>query len=392
MKQLYFLGQASNFTSPAAVANHLLASGRKHDFDDLKTYLANHYDTTADHVYLMKNGRSALAAALRALVPKDSEVAINAFTCYAVVQAVKAGQCRPVYADIDPATLNYNSKTLKTLIDTHPNLKAIILQNTLALSPDIAKIRRLAEKHGLIIIEDMAHNAGAFYDDPELKEPVEMGRLGDAACFSFGKGKSLDTTTGGALIIRHPEKIRKAPVAPAKTPTFAENYRARFYPLIGQIGRATFNLHLNKFWYAAHIKTHLITRAVDETLDLKKRPANWQCRLALDQFRAMKPTGTTPLRVHTFVDDRAATLKELVAAGYHFEEVWYDVPVSPVRYYKSLNFPESAYPCATAAARHIINLPTYYPKASLEKAISIIESHEISVDQVLAEAKKGANR
>lgn len=369
MSSKLFLGQASNYKA-ADVLKHLFAFGTKKYSDSLKKYLANKYQTDPSLVFLMSNGRSAIAAGLKLMLPKGGEVIINGFTCYAVLQAVEKAGCKPIYADIDEKTLNFSIGTLESCLKRHPKAKAIIIQNTLGIMVNIAEIEKFAKENHLLILEDLAHTAGFKYSDGR-----EVGSVGSVAALSFGKGKSLDSITGGALVVND-----------SSLPTFhfqnhqpklADTLRARWYPVFGAIGRCFSDVHLEKYWYGPLIRLRMIERAVDAKLDLSTRLAHWQAKLILSQMRKKDVEGALPIRTHRFVRDRQLVLQKLDEAGYNFKEVWYDVPVSPVRYYDMINFPEQECPVATAVAAKIINLPTYYPSEELRGAIKLVEEYEL---------------
>lgn len=368
MSSKYFLGQAGNYRAKDVI-RHTFAFASKKWSNMLRQYFAKYYGVSKNQVFLMNNGRSALAAALKTFVPEGSEVIINGFTCYAVLQAVEEAGCKVAYADIDRRTLNFSPKTLEDAIKRHKKAKALIIQNTLGICVDMAKIEKLAKEHHLVIIEDLAHCAGFKYPDGR-----KVGSCGAAAALSFGKGKSLDSITGGALILN---ESAKNPVRFGyQKPKLSDSLRARFYPLLASIGRLVSKIHLQKYWYGPLIRMHAIERAVDAKLSFSRRPAHWQSKLILKQLLNIEENGAKPIRTFRLVNDRAKVLEELERAGYNFREVWYDVPVSPVRYYNKVNFDEAACPVATEIAAHIVNIPTYYPAAELNHAIRIIEKDE----------------
>lgn len=372
MSSKYFLGQASNYRAKDVI-KHTFAIASKKWYSILQQYLAKMYHTEPKNVFLMNNGRSALAAALKAFLPENSEVIINGFTCYAVVQAVEKAGMVPVYADINRKTLNFDIKTLEKVLQKHPKAKALIIQNTLGICVNIKEIEEFAKLHKMIIIEDLAHCAGFKYADGRT-----VGSVGAAAALSFGKGKSLDAITGGALIVNDMSKIdQKSPLHFGyQTPKLSDSLRARFYPLLASIGRGFSKIHFEKYWYGPLIRMHFIERAVDAKLNFGRRPASWQAKLIMKQLEDIERNGAKPIRTFRLVNDRAKVLDKLQAVGYNFREVWYDVPVSPVRYYKQVNFDESACPVATEIAAHIVNIPTYYDHAELNRAIKIIEGDE----------------
>lgn len=369
---MFFLGQAGNYRAKD-IWRHTFALGSSASARRLQKHLAERYQAPISQVALYGTGRSALTAAIKATIPKNSQVIITALTCYAVVQAVKAAGCIPIFADIDTETLHYGAKQLQKTLKKYPKAKALIVQNNLGIPADMPAIRRIAKKQGLAIIEDLAHSAGIKYTDGS-----EAGTVGDATILSFGKGKKIDTIAGGALILR--DSSLPPPKQPRLRPRLSDSLRARFYPLFGATIRGLyhFNLgskNLGRAYTAFLLKLRFIERSADAPLDLTRRPTYWQCRLALRQLKSLD---SAPLREYYLVDDRAATLSELATAGYIMYDTWYDIPVAPERYYKKAAFPEQDCPNAMDITEQIINLPTHYDRSALKAARQIINRHDIS--------------
>ena len=369
MSKHYFLGQASKYTRSHRLA-HTFAIGRKKDSRALREFLAKKYGSDVDHTALTKNGRSALAIALKSNLKEGSDIIINGFTCYAVIEAVKAAKMNPVFADIDKETLHFNAKTLEQTLSKHKNVKGIIIQNTLGNPVDIKAIEKVAKKHDLMIFEDMAHATGVFYKDGR-----EVGTVGVATALSFGKEKSIDAITGGAVILRN----TNLPVikAPAKTPKLAATFRARFYPLFGAIYRALSYVKLEKIWMRFLLATKQVERSADNKLDLTERPAHFVAKMALKQLKALPKNGQKPIRKFIFVKNRDELIKKLRKNGYFFDGEWFETPIAPERFYKKSNFNEEECPVATEVAKTIINIPTQYSESALKPALKIIKEYEI---------------
>lgn len=362
---MWFLGQAANY-EPIDVLRHTFAVGGANDSKDLRRYLAVRYQSTADKVALFHNGRSALAHALKLLAPSHSEVLINGFTCYAVVEAVRSANLIPVFADINQETLHFDATELEQAIKQHPKLKVIIVQNSLGITVDMAKIEKLAKKHELFIIEDLAHCTGTKYPDGR-----EVGTVGDATALSFGKGKSIDTISGGALIM-HDITV----VQPGERPPLSDSLRDRWYPVLGAVMRGARHLKAHKIVTGGFLKLGFIERSADAVLDPKVRLTHWQARLALSKLKARPALKRAPMREHYLVKDREKVLNELEEKGYIFQEIWYETPVSPARYYKKVHFDEAECPNSTEISAHIVNLPDYYSKDELKDAVKIIKEHQ----------------
>ena len=339
----------------------LFAHGSKYDLNHLKIFLQEKYQGEA---MLTKNGRSALALALMGYFDKGDKILVNGFTCYAVYEAVKAAGLEPVFVDISKGDLNFTVKTLEAAMKD--DVKGIIVQNTLGNPVDIKVIEKFAEQNGLLIIEDLAHCAGVKYADGR-----ETGTVGIATALSFGKDKSIDTVTGGAVIFRAPRKNKVK--SPNKNPKKADNTRARMYPMLSGICRGLTYVHLSGVAMKLFMKLHMIERSADNKLDLSVKPSKFEAKQALKQFEELK--GAQPLREFYLVNNRGEVLEKLRKAGYYFDSFWYEKPVSPVRYYNKVHFNEEACPVATEVAERIINIPTYYEKEELEKAKKIIKEY-----------------
>ncbi|MBQ6460880.1 DegT/DnrJ/EryC1/StrS aminotransferase family protein [Candidatus Saccharibacteria bacterium] len=383
MGKHYFLGLAAGRKESS---KQLFTHGTKEDCVKLSEFLKKKY---GGEVMLTKNGRSALALALKAYFDRGDKIIVNGFTCYAVYEAIKAAGLTPIWADISEGDLNYDAKTLRGLEalylghapgrspkSTVPNrvpsspsdIKGIIIQNSLGNPVDIGAVEKFARKHSLIIIEDLAHSVGVKYADGR-----EAGTVGSATILSFGKDKAIDTISGGALILR--KAIKNSIKAPSKRPRVSDTLRSRFYPLFGAICRGLSYIHLGGPLMRLLVKIHFVEKSADNKLDLNCRINKFEAKLALRQLKKLNSRGEKPLREFYLVNNREEVLSKLRKAGYFFDGFWYERPVSPERYYKKVNFPEEACPVATEVAKRIVNLPTYYNKKELAKAREIIKEY-----------------
>ena len=354
------------------ISEMLFTHGNSQNVRELNEYLAGKYQGAP---ILCKNGRSALAIALKAYFDPGDKIIVNGFTCYAVYEAIKAAEMVPVFMDIDPKNLNFSTEILenfwkkmrKERLST-AKIKGIIVQNTLGNPVEIDKIEDFADKHGLVIIEDLAHSAGVKYN---LKK--EAGTVGAATVLSFGKDKSINTISGGAAILRAPQK--HGVLAPTKLPRFSDVLRARFYPLLCGISKGLNHVHLGGALMYFFMTVHWVEKSADNKLSLNRRMPKFEAKLALKQLKQLHHRGEPPLRKFYLVKNRAEVLEKLKESGYFFGSFWYEKPVSPLRYYKKVEFPEKDCPNAVKVAEEIINLPTYYSDTELKKARKIIEPY-----------------
>ena len=359
----YFLGLAANYSREERLA-HTFTRGRKEDLRDLENFLTRKYG--GRRTILTKNGRSALTLALKAYFDEGDKIIVNGFTCYAVYEAITAAGLVPVFTDINLKDLNFSVKELEKVKDK--KAKGIIIQNTLGNPVDITAIETFTKENNLTIIEDLAHSAGVKYPDGR-----EAGTVGVATVLSFGKDKSIDTISGGAVVLRSPSDN---PIkAPRKTPKISDYFRSRLYPTFGAMARVLTHVHLGGILMRMLVKIHWVERSADNRLDLERKICKFEAARALPQIKSLTYGGEKPLREFCFVKNRQEVLNKLKAAGFYFDGFWYEKPVSPKRYYDKVDFPEQDCENAVYAANHIINLPTYYRKKDLEPARKIIAEY-----------------
>lgn len=400
---MLFLGQAANY-SASRILRHLFATGSAKDSAHLRSALAEKYDISPNNVALYHSGRSALAVAISSLAAPNTPIVIPGLTCIAVIRAIKAAGCTPIYCDINRQTLQYDHQKLaQTLSELPQNPKKsaktaktidnsdkvcyngiIIVQNTLGLTCEVQKIQDLAKKHNFAIIEDLAHSAGREYPDGRT-----VGSIGDAVILSFGKGKAIDTITGGAVLLRRPVRqpnlLVEKPAAkskpyqslsqPTQKPHLADRLRDRWYPVFGGLARTFWPLGLGQPFLASLVRLGWIEKSADTKLNPAIRLTHWQAKLAHEQLTKLP---VTPLREPKFVRNREKLLAELLRNGYNFHEIWYDTPVAPARYASEADFPTDKCPETVRATREIINLPTWYDEKRLQKARQIISRYELS--------------
>ena len=147
----------------------------------------------ARHAVAVANGTAALHAACWAAgLGPDDEVITTSLTFAATANAVVYQGARPVFADIDGATLNLDSDSVKRLAT--PRTRALLAVDFAGLPCDWDKLRALAREHGWLLIADAAHSLGGALGE----RPV--GTLADLTTFSFHPAKLITSGEGGAVV------------------------------------------------------------------------------------------------------------------------------------------------------------------------------------------------
>jgi UDP-2-acetamido-2-deoxy-ribo-hexuluronate aminotransferase len=145
------------------------------------------------------NGTDALQLALMSLqLQPGDEVIVPAFTYVATAEAAAILGLRPVPADVDPGTFNLDPAAAEAAIG--PRTRAILAVHLYGQCADLTALRRLADRHGLALIEDNAQAIGATWQG--AAGPLAYaGTVGEVGTTSFFPSKNLGCLgDGGALL------------------------------------------------------------------------------------------------------------------------------------------------------------------------------------------------
>ena len=115
-----------------------------------------------------------------------------------------------VFIDTEYETWNMDPKALEKAFEIYPDVKLIVLAHLYGTPGKMDEIKRIADAHGALIIEDAAESLGAKY---RLNgQWVETGKLGDYNCISFNGNKIITGSAGGMFLtdsIEDADKVRK---------------------------------------------------------------------------------------------------------------------------------------------------------------------------------------
>jgi len=153
----------------------------------------------------VSSGTVALEIAVRALgLGPGDEVLVPATTFIATATAVTRAGAEPVPVDIDQATLTIDVDDAEAALT--PATRAIVAVHLAGQPADLTSVATLAERHGLLTIEDSAQAVGASW------EGRRVATVGHAAILSFQAAKLLPGGEGGALLLRDADHAREAAV------------------------------------------------------------------------------------------------------------------------------------------------------------------------------------
>jgi len=145
------------------------------------------------HAISVINGSAALETAITVLdLQKGDEVILPTFTIISCVAPLIRIGVIPVFIDADPLTWNMVTNQIEDKITSRT--KAIMAVHIYGLPVDMDPILSLADKYGLIIIEDAAEAHGLHYNGRIC------GAIGDISIFSFYPNKLITTGEGGMIV------------------------------------------------------------------------------------------------------------------------------------------------------------------------------------------------
>ena len=319
----------------------------------------------AKYAVATNSGTAALHVALLSCgIGPGDEVITTPFTFIATGNAIVYTGATPVFADIDLETYNIDPDTIEDLITD--KTKAILPVQLYGQSADMDKIREIAKKHDLLVIEDAAQAHGAMYNDEKV------GNMGDMACFSFYPTKNMTTSEGGMITTNNKELAEKARVFRAHGSNIKYKhdeigYNFRSSDIAAAIGLA----QLDK---------------IDEFNEKRINNANY-LNEGLKNVEGVITPASPENRKHVYHqytirvtkgnrDDWVDILTENgIGSGIHYPIPLYNQPI-----YKELGFTGSA-PNAELAADTVISLPVH-PSLSKEDLDLVIEAVKDASDKI----------
>ncbi len=150
------------------------------------------------HGIAVSSGTAALEISLRSLkLERDDAVIVPAHTFIATAEAITLCGARPVFVDVDERTYNIDVNQVENILrnSVGKRVKAIIAVHLYGHPADMQALTALADRYGVILIEDAAQAHGAQVGGRSV------GAFGKMACFSFFPGKNLGAYGDAGMIV-----------------------------------------------------------------------------------------------------------------------------------------------------------------------------------------------
>ncbi|MFZ4083089.1 MAG: DegT/DnrJ/EryC1/StrS family aminotransferase [Pirellula sp.] len=298
------------------------------------------------YAVVTNNGTSSLHLALAAAgVGAGDEVIMPTLSYVATANAAHYCQAKPVFVDCEPNYLSMDPERIEEAIS--PRTKAILTVPLYGHPVDIDPIRQIAQRHGLLVIEDAAEAIGALY------KGRRVGSLADASSFSFFGNKTITTGEGGAITTADEQFASRMRFLRGQAVDPSKNY---WHPEVG------FNYRMTNI--AAAIGTAQAER-LDIHVQRRQQVAQWYFEELSEHQEIFQLPWTAPWAQHSYwmytilmrpelAVSRDEWIRLLAESGIESRPVFYPIHSMPMYFERS-----DKYPVAERCSRLGINLPTH---------------------------------
>ena len=330
----------------AVLRSGIIAQGKK--VEDFEEAFAGFIGTK--YAVAVNSGTAALHLALLAHgIGEGDEVITSPFTFIATANSILFTGARPVFADIEEDSFNIAPDSIVEKIT--PRTKVIMPVHLYGQPCDMKRIMRIAQEHGLIVIEDACQAHGAEY------ERRKVGSFG-SGCFSFYPTKNITTGEGGMITTNDKDIAGKARMIRShgqKERYFHEilGYNYRMTDIAAAIGLCQLG-KLEKFNNERIKNAKFLTGRLSGVKGLVPPQVRPDVKHVFHQY--------TVRITQDFGIPRDELKKKLMDEGIA-TEIYYSLPIHKQPLYQNLGYNDHL-PDSEKAAKEVLSLPVH---ASLTK-------------------------
>lgn len=318
----------------------------------------------SSYAVAISNGTAALHLCAIALgVKENTNVITTTITFAASANCIKYCGGSVYFADINPETYLIDEVKVQTLIDSKPKgfFSGVIPVDFAGLAVNLEKLKEIAIKNNLWIIEDACHAPGGYFTDSTGKlQKCGNGKFAELAIFSFHPVKHIATGEGGMITtndkILYDKLILLRTHGITKNPDLLKENHGGWYYEMQELG---YNYRIPDMLCALGITQ--LERA-DKGLK-KRREIAQNYNTAFAQEPKIEIQSSRLQAGHAFhlyiikVADRLSLYNHLKQNNI-FAQVHY-IPVHTMPYYQALGYKKGSFPSAEAYYEKCLSLPIY---------------------------------
>jgi perosamine synthetase len=314
----------------------------------------------------VSSGTAGLHAAMVAAgITAGDEVITTPFSFVASANCILYVGAKPVFADIDPKTLNMDVEKAAAAIT--PRTKAIVAVEAFGNPGGMIELEQLAQKHELILIEDACEGFGGKFSNRKI------GSFGRAGVFGFYPNKQITTGEGG-MIVTDDDEI-------AATCRALRNQGREGMSWLAH-ERLGYNYRLSEL--AAALGVAQVSR-LDEILEARRRVAQQYIQRLMTNRYLILPTLADDTLLSWFVfvvrlndlfdaEDRDSVIYDLRTAGIGSTNYFPPIHLQPYMRQK-FNFRGGEFPVCEYVSSRTLALPFYgaLTAAQIERVCQTLE-------------------
>jgi len=299
------------------------------------------------------SGTGALHLIIKALDTKDNdEVITTPFSFISSSNCILYEKARPVFVDIDSRTLNIDVSEIEKKITK--KTKAILAVDVFGNPADWDKLKKIAKKYKLYLIEDSAEALGSEY------KGKKCGSFGEAAILSFYPNKQITTAGEGGLVLTNNKKIADFCCSVRNQGRKAEGSEWLEHIRLG------YNYRMPEVCAAMGIAQ---LKRINEILKKRKKVAEIYNKKLINFPEVEIPYVIPGVKISWFVyvirlkkkysqKNRDKIIKEMAKKGIQCSNYFYPIHLQPF-YKKTFGFKKGDFPICEQVSERTIALPFY---------------------------------
>jgi UDP-2-acetamido-2-deoxy-ribo-hexuluronate aminotransferase len=345
-------GEVFDILAEILESGHYVLGARVSDLEKkISDYLG------VQHAIGVASGTDALHLSIEAMdIGPGDEVITTPFTFFATAEAILYTGATPVFTDIDPDTLNIDTRQIEHHITK--KTRAILPVHLFGHPADMDAILKIAKKHRLKVIEDCAQSFGAELNGKKT------GSIGDAGCFSFYPSKNLGAYGDGGMITLNNPKVAEI-IRQLRNHGSKGSYRHK---------RVGFNSRLDEIQAGVLLVKF---RHIDAYNAKRRQKAALYTRLLSDtvQCPVEKQGAVHVYHQYTIRNKKRDKIQAKLKENGVSSVVYYPTPLHLQEALRFLGYHRGDFPVTEKAAKEVLSLPMYpeLEESTIKKIAKVIK-------------------